>query len=537
MVTSGASVTVNLTLATAKFVGQIDGNLVGSGFGASAVGNVPWDGATYVASALDGTVLGKGALIPMQDTTGGPNGVGSAFSVNITGGQMVSLTLLPAPEASTNPCDTFGPFVLPAVPVIQGFATSLGQVTWLNNAALGANGIGPCADGGSPVVDAGSDGGTDAGPLPVGWNDAGQIAWQSDGGVIQQTQIYPILSPEGGYVLAFMAGQIGQTDVYSETVQNGVSALARLTIGGQASPDSLSGAPIDGGVLLTFSTNAGTTTAFSELIVPGTNPQPQTPPFPQSPGLGAEQTTTFSGELAAQPGAFVLQPLTDGDAGVIGSFFSAGTDSFGSAFVLVPGAPETPIEVVTLIGTSCDVADLSGSPGFCLAGSGNANIDGGGPVLVGFISSVSTVSATPTISNTQFLGTYANEPIYEGITTLPNEVAVSVGIQGSPLGINYWELSDLDSAPGEPALAAVSTDLLVTIDGQVLGLTLSGNQGTAGEFLPDGGQIATLQGFVNGLSSNIPAAYADPSSGDLVTAIVPLSYDGTISVLHLVPGP
>jgi hypothetical protein len=150
--------------------------------------------------------------------------------------------------------------------------------------------------------------------------------------------------------------------------------------------------------------------------------------------------------LNGSEGALALEPIP-GDAGVEGVFTADGT-SFGNPFGLVPGAPDSPIEVETLIGVSCNVADLNGDAGFCLAGSGEADIDGGGPVLVGFISSVSTVGATPTISNTQFLGTYPANPVYLGLTALPNQVAVSAGTQGSMAGVNYWELSDLSTAPG-----------------------------------------------------------------------------------------
>ncbi len=45
-----ATQSLDLTLKPAGgFLGQIDGSLIGSGFGASATGPVPWDGATYVA--------------------------------------------------------------------------------------------------------------------------------------------------------------------------------------------------------------------------------------------------------------------------------------------------------------------------------------------------------------------------------------------------------------------------------------------------------------------------------------------------------
>ena len=87
----------------------------------------------------------------------------------------------------------------------------------------------------------------------------------------------------------------------------------------------------------------------------------------------------------------------------------------------------------------------------------------------------------------------------------------------------------------EPA----GTDLLVTLDGNVLGLSIAANMRTAGLFLPDGAQITPLMGLVNGFvnGSDIPAAYVDPVTNELVTAGVPVSYDGTITVLRLVPAP
>jgi hypothetical protein len=538
MVISGSSQTVNLTLASATLDGQIDGSLVGSGYGASATnGNsLPWAGASYVAYGAGGLPVGSGQLFPTPDIS---PGTGSSFSINVPGGQLVSVTLIPTPQASTNPCDNFAPFVLPAVPVIEGFATTLGQVTWLNNAALGANGIGPCADGGSPpVTDGGSDGGTDAGPVPSGWLDAGQIAWQSDGGVIQQTAVFPLTSDGGGSVVAWIAGQTGQTDLWSETLQNGVGGvLALLSISGNISPGSLSGAPVGDGVLLSFSTTDSTGYIF---VSPDNNPMGNVAAFATPDDLENQQITTFSGQLNGINGAFVLETLF-ADGGVACVFTADGT-SFGSEFDFVPGAPDTPIEVETLIGTSCDVADLNGDAGFCLAGSGAANIDGGPPVYVGFISSISTASNTPTISNTQFLGTYPAEPIYVGITTLPNQVAVSVSAQ-STQNANYWVLSDLSTAPGAPSSAPVGTDLLVTLDGQVLGLTstLSSGNGTIGEFLPAGAQTPGLLDFVNGETTDILTAYVDPSSGDLVTAGVPDTssnpYVGTITVLRLVLTP
>jgi len=535
-IVSGASQTVNLTLSPIGQVGQISGSLVGSGYGASANGNVPWDGATYVALGAGGALVGDGGLFPGgSDTSGGPGGTGSAFQVLVLGGQLVSLTLLPVPTNDAGLCAAFAPFMLPAVPVIAGFTTTLGQVTWLDNAALGANGIGPCADGGSSPVE---DGGIDGGPVLMGWIDAGTLPW--DGGEIAQMVVLPLTPDAGGTAVAWIAGQVGQYNLYAQTLLDGVaSQVWRLTIGGQVSNGSLSGTQLAGGVIVTFSNNAGQNATTCEVIPSnGTAPQGFVTSFlPNDPALALEQTTTFTGQLNGVDGVFVFQVMLE-DAGVAG-VFSDGGQPFGQLIGLEPGGAGSSLMVSTLIGTSCDLADLHGEPGFCLAGSGDLAVDGG-TTTVGFVSSFATNGDTPAFSGAVFTSppNFDTAPVYVGLTALPGEVAVAMGPY-SMGNVYYWEFTDLTIDAGAGTPIATDTDFLLNYDGSVVGLSQPQTQGggTAFQFLPSGAQTAPLSGLVNG--SDIPSAYVDPLNNDIVIAVVPNSgpdaYGGAISILRLVP--
>jgi hypothetical protein len=209
-----------------------------------------------------------------------------------------------------------------------------------------------------------------------------------------------------------------------------------------------------------------------------------------------------------------------------------------AGFILVPGSPTVPVYVLTMIGTSCDVADLKGKPGLCIEGSGEVDIDGGN-TLVGFVSSFASNGATPTLSNTVISAPGPIAPIYAGLTALPGSVAVALGTYGS--NVYYWTLSDLSVPGGAGTLIAPQTDLLLNYDGNVLGLSLAESGGTALQFLPDGGQPPPLPDLVNGEGSDIPTAYVEPSDNRVVTAGVPATganaYSGMISILKLLPAP
>jgi len=481
-------------------------------------------------------VLSDGGLIPTPDQSA----TGSAFTVAVPGGNFVTLTLLPPPQASPNPCDDFEPFTLPAVPVIAGYTTALGQVTWLSEAALGANGIGPCAlkDGGSGVgsttggTTGGTSGGTGGGP---GWLDAGYIPW--NGGSVAQTTVFPF-TPDGGRLVAWLAGPSGQYDLYYATNDNGYAPTA-LTDGGDVAAGTLSGTQLGDGVLLTYSTSSGSNTTSCEFISSTTGPAGAvTPSFPVNllSGLGSEETTTFTGQLNGTNGAFVLQPEVI-DAGIVGAFTIDGT-AFGNSFTLSPATPEQ-VVVLTLIGTSCNISDFAGGPGFCLAGSGEIVDPDAGAEFVAFISSVDTSGAAPAIKNTQTLAVGQLPLIYIGLTTLPGKVAVVVDPFGSPNPPQYWELSSLASPPGSGLAAPAQTDVLINWDDNVLALSLANFQNTAGIFLPDGGEPPpppSIPSLVNGAGSNFPAAFYEPATDSVITAGVPLSDDtsgGNITVWQL----
>ncbi len=454
------------------------------------------------------------------------------------GGELVTLVLLPAPEASTNPCDNFGPFALPAIPVFQGQATELGQVTWLNNAALGANGIGPCADGGSSVTDDGGmeDGGSSG---PTGWVDAGVVGGL-DGGEVAQTGVYPLTSDAGGIAVAWIEGPTGgQHDIYVDTMQGNLDVRNALTFGsgnygGLVNPGSLSGAQFAGGVLLTFATSTSSDpSTVCAFVSPGPNPPVTSfPPFPSNTTLGAEQTTTFAGQLNGIQGAYVFEPAATG-AGVVGVFTPDGTSYTGDAsFALVPGGTTAPVTVTTLIGTTCDVADLNGMPGFCLAGGGMAQGN-----VVGFVASFTTNNTTPVLNNTSITEPIGLLPqnLYVGFTAVPHAVAVALGNYGGT--VYYWQLSDLSVAAGAGTQIGVATDVLLNDNGNVLGLSLPGSGGTAFQFLPNGPEPMSLQYLLSG--SDFPAAFVDSLNDDIVTAGVSTEgsdpYNGQISILRLAP--
>ena len=320
--------------------------------------------------------------------------------------------------------------------MIAGQATNPGQVTWLNNAALAANGLGVCADAGTEAgatssgttggagastagsttggaagsssgtasggTTGGSSGGTTGGgPGSQGtiWVDAGVILW--DGGAIDQTQVFPFTA-DGGRLVAWIAASSGGADLYYATDQNGFVPAA-LTDGGRVSPGSLSGVQLGDGVLLTYSTSSATSDTNCELISSTTGPAgivaPSFPPRSFAP-LAAAQTSTFAGALAGVPGAFILQRQVS-SAGILGAFTADGM-SFGPAFALGPSTPDQ-IVVYSLIGVSCDVADLQGGPGFCVAGAGEVDELDAGLGIFSFIFSASTTGAIPTINHTQIL--------------------------------------------------------------------------------------------------------------------------------------
>ena len=108
---AAATQSLDLTLQAAMMPGEITGALVGSGFGVSATGNVPWNSSTYTVVA-GGVTLGSGPLIPSPDVS---PGTGSLFQIAVAGGQSVSVTLLPAPGTPQDPCLEYPPFATPPV--------------------------------------------------------------------------------------------------------------------------------------------------------------------------------------------------------------------------------------------------------------------------------------------------------------------------------------------------------------------------------------------------------------------------------------
>jgi hypothetical protein len=248
--------------------------------------------------------------------------------------------------------------------------------------------------------------------------------------------------------------------------------------------------------------------------------------------LVAAQTTTFTGVLNGFPGAFILQPQIY-DAGILGAFTVDGT-SFGPAFALGPSTPDR-IVVYSLIGVSCDVADLQGSPGFCVAGAGEVDELDAGLGIFSFVFSASTSAPSPSLNETQILAAGPKPLVLVGLTALPGGVAVAAAPYTQT--VDYWQLSSFASPLDAGIPTPARTDVLVSWGDAVLGLAVSNTAFTSGEFLPAmaGAKEPPTLGVGNGQGSDFPTAYYEAATDSVVTAGVPASGEGAITIWQLLP--
>ena len=233
-----------------------------------------------------------------------------------------------------------------------------------------------------------------------------------------------------------------------------MGVLARITIGGQVSPGSLSGAPVGKGVLLTFSTvdqRGRERQPIARSSLPSSMPQGNVADFATVDDLGSQQTTTFTGRLNGLNGAFRAGADPGRCRGGGRVHRATVATSFGRRHR--PGAQEHPThpsrserrELWSGIGL-CAVADLNGDAGFCHLREVAILTPTSTSVHVGLRSWGSSPPSrpspvlTPTISNTQFLNPHLPDlpPVYEGITTLPNRCGGSLGGEPPDSSVGYW---------------------------------------------------------------------------------------------------
>ncbi len=155
----GQSITTNFALAAAAGGGDVKGALV-FGYppeGDAATINSLAAGTLYVATTSDGTLVADGGL-PLQ---GDVVGSGDAFDLQLPPGQKLTVTLVLTSSIAIPDGGFYPPLVLPGITTSHGLATELGQVTWLTDSQLCANGVG-CAPSSATASSSGSGGSSSA---------------------------------------------------------------------------------------------------------------------------------------------------------------------------------------------------------------------------------------------------------------------------------------------------------------------------------------------------------------------------------------
>lgn len=153
------SITTNFALVPAAGGGDVKGALV---FGYPPEGdadsiNALAAGTLYVATDSDGSLVADGGL-PLQ---GDVVGSGDGFDLALPPGQKLTVTLMLTSSIVIPDGGFYPPLVLPGITTSPGVSTELGQVTWLTDTQLCANGVG-CAPSGGTTSSSGSPGSSSA---------------------------------------------------------------------------------------------------------------------------------------------------------------------------------------------------------------------------------------------------------------------------------------------------------------------------------------------------------------------------------------